>query len=521
MSKIITDEQELNTAIGDLVTEDYALEILGLQSIADFRKFSRSFMKLSKIVKGVETNVDNNLDEKLNKGAVSTDYDTAKKIEDKVKKIIDEKWKINTKYIGNTSTSTDFNSITANGIYYSSVFNSLFTNGFLGANQQAYSELKLIVMGINNDDSPALKSQLVITRSNDIYLRSCTAWQAPWTWSEWIKIAKMSDLTWGNIGGKPSSFPPSSHTHDDRYYTEAEVNNELAKKLNKGTVSSEYDTAKKIEDKIKKIIDEKWKMNAKYIGNTNTSTDFNSITEGGIYYSGYNNLYINGFLESGQRNYGEFKLIVLGENTESPILKTQIVIERDTNNIHLRSCTAWQAPWTWSEWEKIARMSDVDEKFKNFCPFPVGSVLQMWNETNPTSLYLGTTWELISAGKYVKTGGKALQVGGSNSITLTKDNLPNIKLNTTTARASIADHDHKLVTGRNDTTSYHGTSNQYGFGHIGRGVNYKDPASSGWVQSGGGGTTGTFSLQTETLGSGSAITIQPEFITLKFWKRLS
>ena len=356
MSKIITDEQELNTAIGDLVTEDYALEILGLQSIADFRKFSRSFMKLSKIVKGVETNVDNNLDEKLNKGAVSTDYDTAKKIEDKVKKIIDEKWKINTKYIGNTSTSTDFNSITANGIYYSSVFNSLFTNGFLGANQQAYSELKLIVMGINNDDSPALKSQLVITRSNDIYLRSCTAWQAPWTWSEWIKIAKMSD---------------------------------------------------------------------------------------------------------------------------------------------------------------------VDEKFKNFCPFPVGSVLQMWNETNPTSLYLGTTWELISAGKYVKTGGKALQVGGSNSITLTKDNLPNIKLNTTTASASIADHDHKLVTGRNDTTSYHGTSNQYGFGHIGHGVNYKDPASSGWVQSGGGGTTGTFSLQTETLGSGSAITIQPEFITLKFWKRLS
>lgn len=145
----------------------------------------------------------------------------------------------------------------------------------------------------------------------------------------------------------------------------------------------------------------------------------------------------------------------------------------------------------------------------------------MWNETNPTSLYLGTTWELISAGKYVKTGDRALQTGGSNSITLTKDNLPNIKLNTTTASASIAAHDHKLVTGRNDTTSYHGTSNQYGFGHIGRGVNYKDPASSGWVQSGGGGTTGTFSLQTETLGSGSAITIHPEYITLKYWKRTS
>ena len=81
MSKIITDEQELNTATGELVTEDYALEILGLQSIADFRKFSRSFMKLSKIVKGIE-NSNNN---KLDKGAVSLEYDTAKKIEEKIK----------------------------------------------------------------------------------------------------------------------------------------------------------------------------------------------------------------------------------------------------------------------------------------------------------------------------------------------------------------------------------------------------------------------------------------------------
>ena len=53
----------------------------------------------------------------------------------------------------------------------------------------------------------------------------------------------------------------------------------------------------------------------------------------------------------------------------------------------------------------------------------------MWNETNPTSLYLGTTWELISAGKHVKTGDRALQTGGSNSIRYSKANLPNIKVN--------------------------------------------------------------------------------------------
>ena len=32
---------------------------------------------------------------------------------------------------------------------------------------------------------------------------------------------------WSAITNKPSTFAPSSHTHDDRYYTESEVNNKL------------------------------------------------------------------------------------------------------------------------------------------------------------------------------------------------------------------------------------------------------------------------------------------------------
>lgn len=102
MSKVITDENQLNTEVDDLITEDYALEVLGLKNPADFRKFSRSFMKLSKIVKGIEngksntnhlhddryyteSEINNKLGAKLDKEAVSTEYDTAKKIEDKIK----------------------------------------------------------------------------------------------------------------------------------------------------------------------------------------------------------------------------------------------------------------------------------------------------------------------------------------------------------------------------------------------------------------------------------------------------
>lgn len=37
----------------------------------------------------------------------------------------------------------------------------------------------------------------------------------------------------------------------------------------------------------------------------------------------------------------------------------------------------------------------------------------------------------------------------------------------------------------------------------------------------GSGNTGSISPSTEALGSGTALTIQPSYITLKFWKRLT
>ena len=43
-------------------------------------------------------------------------------------------------------------------------------------------------------------------------------------------------VAWGNVSGKPSNYTPSSHTHDDRYYTETEINTKLGAKL--GAVSA-------------------------------------------------------------------------------------------------------------------------------------------------------------------------------------------------------------------------------------------------------------------------------------------
>ena len=117
MSKIVTDENQLNTEIDDLITEDYALEILGLKNPADFRKFSRWLMKLSKIVKKIE----NSNAEKLNKGNVAVKYDTAEKIGNEVDK----------KYDKTGGTISGNVVVTGNEIVNGSIScNSLILNGY-------------------------------------------------------------------------------------------------------------------------------------------------------------------------------------------------------------------------------------------------------------------------------------------------------------------------------------------------------------------------------------------------------
>lgn len=58
-------------------------------------------------------------------------------------------------------------------------------------------------------------------------------------------------VAWSNVSGKPSTFTPASHTHDDRYYTKTEVNTKFDGKSNTGhTHDDRYYTESEVNTKL-------------------------------------------------------------------------------------------------------------------------------------------------------------------------------------------------------------------------------------------------------------------------------
>ena len=172
----------------------------------------------------------------------------------------------------------------------------------------------------------------------------------------------------------------------------------------------------------------------------------------------------------------------------------------------------------------------IDTKFKNYCPISIGSIDVRYDNKNPAELYPGTTWELISQDKYIKSGNTALQQGGNNSISILKENLPNTKLKVDDFTLNSGTF---KITGSVSIRAYYGESEAYdptgafyratnGVCNMGsanpRGGSHRlglDSSRSGATSGG----FGTASPYTETLGNSTPLTIEPSYITLKFWKR--
>ena len=176
--------------------------------------------------------------------------------------------------------------------------------------------------------------------------------------------------------------------------------------------------------------------------------------------------------------------------------------------------------------------TETDEKFKNFCPFKVGDIYLTTNSTNPSSIFLGTTWQKIEGRFLLGTSGSGVSkaTGGSNSKTIAQANLPNVKLTVNSFSLSRGTMD---ITGAVKTTTDFGVVRGPGSctgafaktgsysnrpeGASGTGsTDFDFQASRSWT-----GSTNSVAPQTSALGSGSALDITPSYYTCHMWLRLT
>ena len=89
-----------------------------------------------------------------------------------------------------------------------------------------------------------------------------------------------SSVPWSGITGKPSSYTPSAHTHDDRYYTESEINSKV-NTIN-SSIGTKADKTHIHDDRYytESEIDSKLSTKSPLIGSTSLSKLSSNVTFG-------------------------------------------------------------------------------------------------------------------------------------------------------------------------------------------------------------------------------------------------
>lgn len=172
--------------------------------------------------------------------------------------------------------------------------------------------------------------------------------------------------------------------------------------------------------------------------------------------------------------------------------------------------------------------SEINEKFKNFCPYAVGDVYVTTSTTNPATRWTGTTWQKIEGRFLLGTSGSGASkaTGGSNSKTIAQANLPNVKL--TVNSFSVTSKDTFIESLRGVLGSPSSSRGPISMPKIGENnTKLRTGASNGSdegifiKQNQSSEISGTVSPQTSALGSGSALNITPAYYTCHMWLRLT
>ena len=169
------------------------------------------------------------------------------------------------------------------------------------------------------------------------------------------------------------------------------------------------------------------------------------------------------------------------------------------------------------ELKKKISVTEFNEKFKNFCPYLVGDIYITTKAENPSTTWLGTTWQKIEGRFLLGTSSSQASklTGGSMNKNISQANLPNIKLTVDSFSVTMSAHSHGYA-------RYVG----YAWGDANAEVTQDGNGPQAHYRnfntnSAGDGSSSTASPQTSALGSGQALDITPAYYTTHMWLRIS
>ena len=461
----VTNPDDLNTLQGELVTQNYNLEILGLKNPADFRKFSKSLMMLDRILKETNDKVDNGLKTKLNKGSYGGDADDLKReVDNKVSKAGDT---MTGALILNGPNANQL-TIQVNGKNVGQVIAGV--DNAIGI----YNITNAHYMKLNGDGTTIIHANNLHTISKEV-------------------ISAINELKISTDGKEPAFSKKSGFNKDKTsVFTERDSDKLFTQE---GAYNLNKELQRNIDNKVGFI---------RYLDGINSPEELYALAPG-IYKL---------------RNKPIFGL---GEGWWT-VTKGFSGSADDGDQIVKVNYSAGQGYYyqggfssgTWTNWHKF-----------NACPYEVGDIYITSRKGNPAELWLKTAWEKIRgrflyATEHDENAG-VLMTGGNSTVTLTKDNLPNVKVQVEPFSLSRGSMN---ITGRLGYPTTEGSNFGEGAfsmslstggrsaGGGGNAIKWDFDASRTWT-----GTTSTASPYTQALGNSKPIDIMPPFINVHMWRR--
>lgn len=245
----------------------------------------------------------------------------------------------------NLGSVTDFNTATKQGKYYVSSA-SVLPNSPI--NSGVYGELLVLTKNSNE------LHQIYFDYSGEMYLRFKSNNNG---WHEWVTVyTSAKKPKWNDILEKPSTFTPSTHDHDGRYYTESEADNRFLGKTAKASSASVADKVEwsNVANKPSTFTPSTHNHDDRYFMCTpkrlTGANDLNTVTTGGNY--------IVAESKNAPYNYG--RLVVLA--WDSAKWCTQIFYSDIRNEVFTRCSTNAEAT-SWTPWQKLVNTNDANNMY--------------------------------------------------------------------------------------------------------------------------------------------------------------